>query len=99
MSLFIRGLGGFGYKGAKTTPLPGKPAKQPDAVVVEKTVPNQAIIYRLSGDTNPLHIDPNMASMGGFDKPILHGLCFYGMSAKVVCQKFCEGNPDKIKSW
>lgn len=74
---FIRGSGGFG--GRKTgkdrgaaTALNKPPARKPDAVVEEKTLPQQAAIYRLSGDLNPLHVDPNFAKVGGFDQPILH---------------------------
>jgi len=98
MGLFIRGLGGFGFKGKSQNTLPKIPERKPDQIVKETTVPNQAIFYRLAGDTNPLHIDPNMASMGGFDKPILHGLCFYGISSKLVAQAFCGGDSTKIKS-
>ena len=98
LSIFIRGLGGFNYKGLPQKNLPAKPKRSPDAVVDEKTVPNQAIIYRLSGDYNPLHIDPNMAAMGGFDKPILHGLCTYGLASKAVYQKYCVGNVNAIKA-
>lgn len=98
ISLFIRGISANGYKGKSTNQIPQKPSRNPDAIVDEKTVPNQAIVYRLSGDYNPLHIDANMAAMGGFDRPILHGLCFYGIAAKVVCQTFCGGDPHLIKS-
>lgn len=58
MSLFIRGLGGFGFKGNPVEQIPAPPKRTPCKIVKEKTQPNQAIIYRLSGDTNPLHIDP-----------------------------------------
>lgn len=97
-SVFIRGIGGFNYKGLPQKTLPAKPKRAADAVVDEKTNPGQAILYRLNGDFNPLHIDPNMAAMGGFDKPILHGLCFYGLAAKAVYQKYCEGNVAAIKA-
>ena len=97
-SVFIRGIGGFNYKGLPQKNLPAKPKRAADAVVEEKTTQNQAIIYRLSGDYNPLHIDPNMAAMGGFDKPILHGLCFYGLASKAVYEKYCLGNPNAIKA-
>lgn len=97
-SLFIRGIGGFGSKGKPQKALPSKPTRKPDHTVEEKTVPNQALIYRLSGDTNPLHVDPNMAAMGNFEKPILHGLCFYAIAAKTVFQKYCDNNPDLIKA-
>lgn len=97
MSVFIRKLGGFGFKGKNTTPvLPKKPTKAPCAVFVEKTTPNQAILYRLNGDYNPLHIDPSMAAMGGFDKPILHGMCFYGLMAKAVVSKFCDNDSTRV---
>jgi acyl dehydratase len=57
MSTFIRGIGGFGYKGKQGPPIPAPPNRKPCKVIEEKTSPNQAIIYRLSGDYNPLHID------------------------------------------
>ncbi|EGR29088.1 hypothetical protein IMG5_163190 [Ichthyophthirius multifiliis] len=98
MSLFIRQLGGFGYKGKNLPQIPKKPTRQPCAVVQEKTRPNQALLYRLNGDYNPLHIDPNMASMGGFDKPILHGMCFYGLMTKAVLGKFCDDDVNLIQS-
>lgn len=97
MGLFIRGIGGFGYKGTFAIPLPQVPNRNPCKSFEEKTEKNQAIFYRLAGDTNPLHIDPNMASIGGFERPILHGLCTYGICAKNVMKGWCDGNPEKIK--
>jgi 3-hydroxyacyl-CoA dehydrogenase/3a,7a,12a-trihydroxy-5b-cholest-24-enoyl-CoA hydratase len=62
-----------------------------------QTLPQQAAIYRLSGDRNPLHIDPNFAKMAGYDQPILHGLCTFGHVARAVIQKYCGGDPDRFK--
>lgn len=98
MSTIIRGIGGFGYKGKDTFKFPSIPKTKADIVVEEKTDANQAIIYRLSGDNNPLHIDPNMAAMGGFDKPILHGLCFYGIATKLGLKHFCNYDSNLLKS-
>lgn len=99
MSLFIRKMGGFGFKGkGGGAQIPKKPTRKPCAVVEEKTEPGQAFIYRLSGDTNPLHVDPNMASMGGFEKPILHGMCFYGLAAKCCMQSMLNNDPSAIKA-
>lgn len=96
---FVRGLGGFGDKGLDTTQsIPSIPKRQPDFVIEDTTTANQAILYRLSGDINPLHIDPNMAAMGGFDKPILHGLCSYGIATRLIYDKYCNGDPTLIKS-
>ncbi|KNE71290.1 hypothetical protein AMAG_20329 [Allomyces macrogynus ATCC 38327] len=91
-SLFIRGLGGWG--GRKD----GADARAPDASVTEKTSEDQAALYRLSGDLNPLHIDPQMSAMGGFDVPILHGLCTLGVSAKHVYNHYAGGDPAAVKS-
>jgi len=93
ITVFIRGSGGFGGqrkpedRGASTaanTP----PKRWPDVVVEEVTTKEQAVLYRLSGDFNPLHVDPSFAKMGGFKEPILHGLCFFGIAAKAVYREF-----------
>lgn len=73
-SLIFRGLGGFGYKGkGLSTPIPKTPETKPDYVLKAKSFPGQAFLYRLSGDINPLHVDPNIAASQKFEKPILHG--------------------------
>ncbi|RHZ44643.1 hypothetical protein Glove_714g6 [Diversispora epigaea] len=102
-SLYIRGIGGYGGKktgedrGAATAQnVP--PKRAPDAVVQEKTSEEQAALYRLSGDMNPLHIDPNMSAMGGFKVPILHGMCTFGISGKHVFAKYCNNDPKLFKS-
>ena len=71
--------------------------KQPDAILSQRTSPDQAALYRLSGDSNPLHIDPAFSAMGGFDKPILHGLCSYGVSARLLQNKFGPFNQIKAR--
>ncbi|KAF2278815.1 multifunctional beta-oxidation protein-like protein [Westerdykella ornata] len=92
-TVFIRGSGGFGGpkkggdRGAATA-VHTPPKRAPDAVVEEKTTEEQAAIYRLSGDYNPLHIDPEFSKVGGFKVPILHGLCFFGISGKHVVKTF-----------
>lgn len=93
MTVFLRGSGGFGGqpkgedRGAATA-ANKVPSRAPDHVVEEKTTEEQAAIYRLSGDYNPLHIDPAFAKMGGFKAPILHGLAFFGIAGKAVFQKY-----------
>ncbi|KAK3353638.1 hypothetical protein B0T25DRAFT_545058 [Lasiosphaeria hispida] len=92
-TVFLRGCGGFGGqkkpadRGASTA-ANKPPARTPDVVVEEKTTEEQAALYRLSGDYNPLHVDPAFAKMGGFKQPILHGLCFFGIAGKAVYEKF-----------
>lgn len=86
---FIRGSGGFGGPAKGTdrgaaTRVYKPPQRAPDAVVEEATTEEQAAIYRLSGDRNPLHIDPEFSKVGGFKTPILHGLCFFGIAGKAV---------------
>ena len=92
-SVFIRGSGGFGgsKKGKDRGPATAAnkpPQRAPDQVVEEKTTEEQAALYRLNGDRNPLHIDPEFSKIGGFKTPILHGLCFFGISGKHVYAKF-----------
>jgi acyl dehydratase len=97
-SLLARGDGGRG--GARHgPPLPHAiPGRAPDTVVAYRTMPNQAAIYRLCGDRNPLHIDPARAAAAGFDRPILHGLCTYGFTCRAVMAAFCESDPARIAS-
>ncbi|EAT79101.2 hypothetical protein SNOG_13654 [Parastagonospora nodorum SN15] len=92
-TVFIRGSGNFGgqKKGADrgaATKIHTPPKREPDVVVEEKTSEEQAALYRLTGDLNPLHIDPQFSKAGGFPTPILHGLCSFGISGKHVLQKF-----------
>ncbi len=73
-SVFARTLGGSGFKGTgKSVPLPPTPNRKPDVVIKDKTFINQALLYRLNSDPNPLHVDPNVAALARFEKPIIHG--------------------------
>ncbi len=94
-SLFLRGEGGFGGEsGPKAGNQP--PSREPDQVVESPTLPQQALLYRLCGDKNPLHADPEFAKMGGFDKPILHGLCSFGVVCKAVVDHALEGDTARV---
>lgn len=86
-SVFIRGLGGYGGNRG-TSAARGMPNRPPDVIHEEKTAPAQALLYRLSGDANPLHADPEMATRGNFEKPILHGLCTLGFAARALLAHF-----------
>ncbi|KAG0239937.1 hypothetical protein BGW41_007420 [Actinomortierella wolfii] len=98
-SAFIRGLGGYGGpKGPKGEAYNPPKDREPDAVHEDVTSPEQAILYRLSGDYNPLHIDPSIAPRVGFKKPILHGLCTYGHSAHAIVKAFGKSHPLALKS-
>ena len=79
-SAFIRGEGGWGGDRGPSGPVNVPPERKADHQVTYATSPHQALVYRLSGDRNPLHSDPSFAAMGGFDRPILHGLCTYGFT-------------------
>ena len=98
-SIFVRGEGGFGGERGPETPKHETPATPPDFEMVEATTREQALLYRLSGDINPLHADPAMAKFGGFDRPILHGLCTYGHAGRAVLSRVCGGDPAKLKSF
>ncbi len=97
MSAFIRGEGGWGGDRGPSNDWE-KPDRDADVSVTYTTRPEQALIYRLSGDRNPLHADPSFASMGGFDRPILHGLCTYGFTGRALLHGLCGGDSSRFTS-
>jgi len=93
--VFVRGAGGFGgERGPEAGNKP--PDRAPDKTVEMQTLPIQAMIYRLSGDRNPLHIDPAFAKMAGYDAPILHGLCTMGHVGRAVLGTYCDNDPARL---
>ncbi len=97
MSAFIRGEGDFGGERGPSSSF-ATPDRTPDHEVSYETSIDQALLYRLSGDRNPLHSDPSFAKMGGFDRPILHGLCTYGFTGRALLGSLCDGDPSRFKS-
>ena len=95
---FVRGAGGFGGDRGPSGPVNEPPARKPDHEVTYRTLPEQALLYRLSGDRNPLHSDPEFAKMAGFDRPILHGLCTYGFTGRALLHTLCGSDPARFKS-
>lgn len=95
---FARGEGGFGGERGPSGPKNVPPDRKPDAVVEMPTLPQQALIYRLSGDRNPLHADPDFAKMAGYERPILHGLCSFGHVGRAVLRAFCGMDPSRLKA-
>ena len=98
MSLFLRGEGGFGGPSGPKA-VNEKPAREPDGVVETTTLPQQALLYRLNGDKNPLHADPDFAKRGGFERPIIHGLCSYGIACKAVVDAALDGDPSRVRRY
>lgn len=97
--VFVRGAGGFGGPPQPKKEIPPLPAKEPDYTFLAPTDPNQAALYRMSGDRNPLHIDPAVAKAVGFAQPILHGLCTYGVVCRCFIKEVWSGEAAKIKSY
>lgn len=97
-SLFVRGEGGWGGdrgpSGAQNTP----PERAPDHEVTYETRRDQTLLYRLSGDRNPLHSDPSFAKLAGFERPILHGLCTYGFTGRALLHALCGSDPARFVS-
>jgi len=98
-SIYLRGEGGFGGDRGPSARA-GAPERPPDRVVESPTLPQQALLYRLaSGDRNPLHVDPGFAAFAGFDRPILHGLCTFGVVGKAVVDHALDGRPERLASY
>ncbi|HEX5143329.1 MAG TPA: MaoC/PaaZ C-terminal domain-containing protein [Mycobacterium sp.] len=97
-SIFARGEGGFGgERGPSATST--IPDRAPDIELDVPTLPQQALLYRLCGDRNPLHSDPAFASAAGFPRPILHGLCTYGMACKALVDALLDGDVSAVSSY
>lgn len=97
-TLFMRGDGGSGGFGKVPTPPEPLPEAKPDQVIEIPTLPQQALIYRLSGDFNPIHADPAPAKKAGFAAPILHGLCSLGIATRALIQGIAGNDPARLKS-
>ena len=98
-TIFARGDGGIGGSAAKAPlphPIPSRPA---DLLAVAETRPDQALLYRLTGDRNLVHIDPDFARAAGFDRPILHGACTYGIACRAVLARVCGYDPARMRSF
>lgn len=95
-STFARADGGFGGSPEGGPQPHPTPTRAPDAELAIPTRPDQALLYRLSGDRNPLHSDPDFAKAAGFERPILHGLCTYGVTCRAVLATYCDFDPTRI---
>lgn len=99
-SVFIKGEGGFGGESGPKTLTAIPEGREPDYVVESPTLPQQALLYRMSsGDLNPLHADPGFAMFAGYERPILHGLCTYGVSLKAVVGSALKDDPTTVGSY
>ncbi|GAA3820980.1 MaoC/PaaZ C-terminal domain-containing protein [Streptomyces coacervatus] len=96
--IFVRGEGGWGGDRGPSTRLE-PPTRDPDRTVERSIREDQALLYRLSGDWNPLHADPDFAKTAGFERPILHGLCTYGMTLKAVVDTLLGGDVTRVRSY
>ncbi len=94
-SAFLRGEGGFGGSRGPSSRV-SLPSRSPDARLEFVTAVNQALVYRLSGDRNPLHSDPVFAARGGLARPILHGLCTYGITCRLLIGAFADGDAHRV---
>lgn len=95
-TVFARGDGGFGGPEGNPPPLSPVPERDPDLTIEYHSTPNQALIYRLLGDHNPIHADPGFAKSVGFERPILHGLCTYAIAMRALVKGVCDHQPDRV---
>ena len=98
-SIIFRLDGGFGGKAPPPSERVRAPDREPDFRVEDTTTDEQALLYRLNGDLNPLHADPAIGEKAGFGKPILHGLCTYGYVCRAVLHEVCGGDPARFKAF
>jgi acyl dehydratase len=98
-TLFCRGDGGFGGPTTGELVPHAIPARPHERELTLPTLPQQAALYRLLGDRNPLHIDPEMARSVGFERPILHGLCTYGIACRAILAMYCDNDPSMIEQF
>lgn len=97
-SFFIRGEGGFGGDRGPRQPEWAPPREQPDAVVGYRTRRDQPLLYRLTGDRNPLHSDPTVAQRAGLRRPILHGMCTFGFTGRALLHTIAGSAPERLLS-
>jgi acyl dehydratase len=97
-TVFCRGDGGFGGRNKTLPPPQDIPERAPDTVVAVATSPQTALIYRLSGDFNPLHANPGVARAAGYERPILHGLATFGIACHGLMRRLCDGDPAAVRA-
>jgi acyl dehydratase len=97
-SIFVRGEGGFGGERGRSAPV-ALPEREPDAVASYAVTPQQALLYRLCGDRNPLHADPDFAERAGFPAPILHGLCSYGIVLRELTDRLLGSDATPVRGF
>jgi acyl dehydratase len=96
-TIFCRGDGGFGNREDRLPAPHPLPERAPDAVVTSPTVNQTALVYRLLGGENPIHVDPDLARQSGFERPILQGLCLFGIATQAAITAFCDGEPNAVR--
>ena len=97
-TVFCRGDGGFGGQATSPRVPHALPDRRPDITVDMPTSPQAALVYRLSGDLNPLHADPALARKAGYDRPILHGLATYGVAGHALLAALCDYEPERMQA-